>query len=100
MTRLLEGIFVIGCSLVGFGMSAPEGSGINNTIKQVLIQSHRAGAPQQVTSHAIRPIFGIHLAEAKAEILGNLLASGSVWGLKTPLPGGVVVRKLRGRSYK
>ena len=33
MTRILEGIFVIGCALVGFGIGTPEGSGIRNTMK-------------------------------------------------------------------
>jgi hypothetical protein len=68
MTRLLEGIFVIGCSLVGFGMSAPEGSGINNTIKcsiQLIALAHN-----NIASNTAN--FGIHLAEAEAEVLGNL----------------------------
>jgi hypothetical protein len=34
MSRILEGIFVIGCSLVGFGMSAPTGSSIHNAVEQ------------------------------------------------------------------
>jgi hypothetical protein len=33
MSRLLEGIFVIGCSLVGLGMNASEGSLFQNTVK-------------------------------------------------------------------
>ncbi len=68
MTRLLEGIFVIGCSLVGFGMGAPEGSGIRNTVKcsvQLIAVAH-----QNMASNAFR--LGIHLAEARTEILGSL----------------------------
>jgi hypothetical protein len=33
MSRLLEVIFVIGCSVVGFGMSAPAGSSIHNAVE-------------------------------------------------------------------
>jgi hypothetical protein len=33
MSRILEGVFVIGCAVVGFGMGAPEGSGIQNSLK-------------------------------------------------------------------
>ena len=32
MSRILEGVFVIGCALVGFGMGAPEGSGVRNSV--------------------------------------------------------------------
>jgi hypothetical protein len=68
MTRLLEGIFVIGCSLVGFAMSAPEGSGIRNTMKcsiQLIAVAHN-----NIASNTAN--LGVHLAQAKAEILGNL----------------------------
>jgi len=68
MTRLLEGIFVIGCSVVGFCMGAPEDSGIKNTMKcsvQLIAMAHN-----NIASNAAN--FGVHLAEAKAEILGNL----------------------------
>jgi hypothetical protein len=68
MTRLLEGIFVIGCSVVGFCMGAPEGSGIRNTMKcsvQLIALAHN-----NIASNTAN--FGVHLAEAKAEILGNL----------------------------
>jgi len=34
VSRILEGIFVIGCSLIGFGMSAPEGSGIHDSVER------------------------------------------------------------------
>ena len=33
MSRILEGVFVIGCAVVGFGVGAPEGSGIQNSMK-------------------------------------------------------------------
>lgn len=33
MSRILEGIFVIGCSLVGLGMSAPAGSRMHNAVE-------------------------------------------------------------------
>jgi hypothetical protein len=68
MTRLLEGIFVIGCSLVGFGMSAPEGSGIRHTMQcsvQLIAVAH-----ENMASNAAR--LGIHLAQARTEILVGL----------------------------
>jgi len=74
MTRLLEGVFVIGCSLVGFGMGAPEGSGIRNTM-QCSVQLI-ALANDNIASNSAN--IGIHLAQAKAEILGNLIASNSL----------------------
>ena len=33
MSRLLEGVFVIGCSLVGFAMSSPEAGMLRNAMK-------------------------------------------------------------------
>jgi hypothetical protein len=33
MSRILEGVFILGCSLVGFSMSAPEGSRIRETMQ-------------------------------------------------------------------
>jgi len=33
MSRVLEAIFVAGCSLVGFGISAPEGSSIHDGVE-------------------------------------------------------------------
>jgi hypothetical protein len=33
MSRILEGVFVLGCSLVGLGMSGSEGSVFQNTMK-------------------------------------------------------------------
>jgi hypothetical protein len=68
MTRLLEGIFVIGCSLVGFAMSAPEGSGIRDTMKcsvQLIAMAHN-----NIASNTAN--LGVHLAEAKSEILADL----------------------------
>jgi hypothetical protein len=68
MTRLLEGIFVIGCSLVGFGMSAPEGSGVRDTMKcsiQLIALAHN-----NIASNTAN--LAVHLAEAKSEILADL----------------------------
>jgi hypothetical protein len=68
MTRLLEGIFVIGCSLVGFAMSAPEGSGIRDTMKcsiQLIALAHN-----NIASNTAN--LAVHLAEAKSEILADL----------------------------
>jgi hypothetical protein len=68
MTRLLEGIFVIGCSLVGFVMGSPEGSPFKNTLNcsvQLIALAHN-----NIASNTAN--FGIHLAAAKAEILANL----------------------------
>ena len=33
MSRILEGVFILGCSLVGMGMGCPEGSALRNTVK-------------------------------------------------------------------
>jgi hypothetical protein len=68
MTRLLEGIFVIGCSLVGFVIGAPEGSPIKNTMNcsvQLIALAHN-----NIASNAAN--FGVHLAQAKTHILGNI----------------------------
>jgi hypothetical protein len=68
MTKLLEGIFVIGCSLVGFGMSAPEGSGVRDTMKcsiQLIALAHN-----NIASNTAN--LAVHLAEAKSEILADL----------------------------
>ena len=68
MTRLLEGIFVIGCSLVVFGMSAPEGSGVRDTMKcsiQLIALAHN-----NIASNTAN--LAVHLAEAKSEILADL----------------------------
>jgi hypothetical protein len=68
MTRLLEGIFVIGGCLVGFGMGAPEGNPIKSTMNcsiQLIALVHN-----NIASNSAN--FGIHLAEARAEILSDL----------------------------
>jgi hypothetical protein len=68
MTRLLEGIFVIGSCLVGFALGAPEGSGVRNTINcsvQFIGMAH-----DNIASNSAN--FGIHLAEARTEILSGL----------------------------
>jgi len=33
MARILEGVFVIGCSLVGFGMNTPQGNVFEHSIE-------------------------------------------------------------------
>lgn len=33
MSRILEIVFVIGCAVVGFGIGAPEGSGVQSSVK-------------------------------------------------------------------
>jgi hypothetical protein len=68
MTRLLEGIFVIGCSLVGFVIGAPEGSPIKNTMNcsvQLIALAHN-----NIASNTAN--FGLHLAATRAQILANL----------------------------
>ena len=69
MTRLLEGIFVIGCSLVGFAISAPQGSVIRQTMNCSM--HFIAMAHDNISSNAGN--FSIHLADAKAEVLADLL---------------------------
>jgi hypothetical protein len=69
MTRLLEGIFVIGCSLVGFAISAPQGSVIRQTMNCSI--DLIAAAHDNITANAGN--FSIHLADAKADVLANLL---------------------------
>jgi hypothetical protein len=67
MTRLLEGIFVIGCCLVGFCVGAPEGGGIKNTMQcsiQLIALAHN-----NIASNTAN--FGVHLAEARS-LLTNL----------------------------
>jgi hypothetical protein len=68
MSRILEGIFVIGCSLVGFGMSAPEGSGIKDTM-QWSIQLI-ALAQNNMSFNAAR--LTANLAQVPVQILGAL----------------------------
>ncbi|MGD0296480.1 MAG: hypothetical protein ABSE86_05140 [Bryobacteraceae bacterium] len=68
MTRLLEFMFVVGCSVVGFGMGAPEGNPIKNTLNcsvQLIAVAHN-----NIASNTAN--FGIHLAEARSEILSSL----------------------------
>jgi hypothetical protein len=68
MTRLLECVFVIGSCLVGFAIGAPEGSGMRNTMNcsvQLIAMAH-----DNIASNSAN--FGIHLAEARTEILNGL----------------------------
>lgn len=71
MNRILEGIFVIGCSVIGFAMGAPEGSGLRNAMNcsvQLI-----GFANENIASNAQN--FDIHLAKAKEQVVGNLLSS-------------------------
>ncbi|HLK20274.1 MAG TPA: hypothetical protein VKT81_15065 [Bryobacteraceae bacterium] len=75
MNRILEGIFVIGCSLVGFAMGAPEGSGIRNAMNcsvQLI-----GFANENIASHTEN--FDIRLAKAKEQVVGNLLSSNLIF---------------------
>ena len=63
MARILEAVFIIGCSVVGWSMGAPETSGIKQTIgcsvqlvamAQDNIASNTARLAAHLTSQAIR----------------------------------------------
>jgi hypothetical protein len=59
MSRILEGVFVLGCSLVGLGMGAPEGSGMRNTMQGsirlvALAQSNVAGNVARLSASLVR----------------------------------------------
>ena len=62
MTKLLEGAFVIGCSLVGFCLGSPEGTGIKNTMQCSI----------QLIAMANENI-GVHLAQAQTAVLRNIV---------------------------
>jgi len=66
MSRILEGVFVLGCSLVGLGMGAPEGSGVRNTVQSSvqLIALAQSGVAQNVAK------LRASLARVPVEILG------------------------------
>jgi len=68
MSRILEGVFVLGCSLVGLGMNAPEGSGIQNTVRcsvQLIALVH-----DNVASNAGR--LSANLSSIPAQVLGSI----------------------------
>jgi hypothetical protein len=68
MARILEGVFIIGCSLVGFGMGAKDGNGIKEAMKcsvQLIALAQDNVASNSATLAA-------HLARVPVEILGNL----------------------------
>lgn len=61
MARILEGVFVIGCALVGFGMGAPEGSGIQNSVKCsvqliALVHNNVAAHAAQLSTGIVRAV--------------------------------------------
>jgi len=44
MSRFLEAVFVLGCSLVGFGLSAGEGNAVHSAVQYaVQLVSERSG---------------------------------------------------------
>ena len=52
MARILEGIFVLGCSLVGLGMSAPDRSGVREVVQLVaLAQNNAASNVARLAAH-------------------------------------------------
>jgi hypothetical protein len=67
MSRILEGVFVLGCSLVGLAMSAPEGSVFQNTVKSSI--QLVALAQNNVTANTCR--LGANLSRLPVVILGN-----------------------------
>ena len=59
MSRILEGVFVLGCSLVGLGMGAPDGSGLRDTVQSsiqliTLTQSDMARNVAQLSARLVR----------------------------------------------
>jgi hypothetical protein len=68
MSRILEGVFVLGCSLVGLGMSAPEGSLFQNTMKSSI--QLVALAQDNVTANTCQ--LGANLSRLPVVILGNI----------------------------
>ena len=66
MTRILEGVFVLGCSLVGLGMGASEGSGLQNAVKTSvqLIALAQNNVVSNVASNVARLSFSLsHVPE-------------------------------------
>ncbi len=67
MSRILEGVFVLGCSLVGFGMSGTDGGVFQNTMKasiQLVALAH-----DNVALNTSR--LGMHLSRLPVVVLGN-----------------------------
>jgi len=59
MSRILESVFIIGCSLVGFSMSAPDGSTIRQTVQcsvklVALAQNNVASNTARLTANLVR----------------------------------------------
>jgi tRNA threonylcarbamoyladenosine modification (KEOPS) complex Pcc1 subunit len=66
MSRILEGVFVLGCSLVGLGMGAPDGSRMRDTV-QSSIQLIALAQSDMVRNVAK---LGANLSRVPVEILG------------------------------
>ena len=66
MSRILEGVFVLGCSLVGLGMGAPEGSGMHDTVQSSI--QLIALAQSDMARNVAR--LGASLGRVPVEILG------------------------------
>ena len=68
MSRILEGVFVIGCALVGLGIDAKEGSVMQDAVKcsvQLIANVH-----DHVAANAARLSNG--LASVPAQVLGHV----------------------------
>lgn len=67
MSKILEGVFVLGCSLVGLGMSGIDGGVFQNTMKasiQLVALAH-----DNVAVNAMR--LGTNLSRLPVVVLGN-----------------------------
>ncbi len=68
MSRILEGVFVIGCALVGLGIDAKEGSVMQDAVKcsvQLIANVH-----DHVASNTARLSRG--LASVPSQVLGHI----------------------------
>ena len=59
MSRILEVVFIIGCSLVGWSMNAPDGTGVKETMKcsvqlVAVAQDNIASNTARLTAHVMR----------------------------------------------
>jgi hypothetical protein len=68
MSRILESVFVLGCSLVGFGMDAKDGSVIQDAVKvsvQLVSNVHN-----NVAANVARLSTG--LARVPSQVIGHI----------------------------
>jgi hypothetical protein len=68
MSRFLEAVFVLGCSLVGFGLSAGEGNAVQKTLQysvqlvnESVAEAIRAARPPSVSNATDRMLATIRL---------------------------------------